>query len=283
MDDELTLQLTLRSPEATDPPGTLARFEAVCSEMGSDVGNGLIPERLAGDGGAPLSWPDAAGELKWYLEDYWKWPYGGFAERARAVEAMAARVGRLLLRQLLGGAGAVIYPWLNEPDRRLKIAVRGGSPAGMSLPWELLHDDRGFLVLRSRPPVSVVRQLPEVKNVALDREFDPPLRVLLVTARPEEAGFVDQRVIAREMLDAVKERQPEGRVSVVVELMRPPTVAALRRRWETRTGRSMSSTSTAMVSSTLPRAGASLPSRTMTAASTGSRPPCWRSRSRTAG
>ena len=228
MDDELTLHLTLRPPEATDPPGTLVRFEAICWEMGLDVGHGRILERLAGDGGAPLSWPDAAGKLKWYLEDYWKWPYGGFAERARAVEAMVARLGQLLSRQLLYGAGEVIYRWLYESDRRLKVAVRGGSPAGMSLPWELLHDGQGFLVLRSKPPVSVVRQLSGVKNAPLDREFDPPLRVLLVTARPEQAGFVDQRVIARELLDAVEARRPEGSVPVVVELLRPPTVAALR-------------------------------------------------------
>jgi len=232
MGDELTLHLTLHPPEATDPPGILVGFEADCWEMGPAVGHGRIPERLAGDGGTPLSWPEAAGELKWYLEDYWKWPYGGFAERARAVEAMAARLGRLLFRQLLDGTGEVIYRWLYESDRRLKVAVRGGSPAGMSLPWELLHDGQGFLVLRSRSPVSVVRQLSGVMNAPLDREFDPPLRVLLVTARPEEAGFVDQRVIARGLLDAVEARRPVGSVPIEVELLRPPTVAALRRRLE---------------------------------------------------
>ena len=232
MDDELTLHLLLRPPEATDPAGTLVRFEAVCWEMGSDAGEGRIPEELEGDGGAPLSWPAAAVELAWYLEEYWKWPYGGFAERARAIEAMMARLGRLLFRQLLTEAGDVIYRWCYESHSRLKVAVQGRSPTGMSLPWELLHDGQGFLVLRSRPPVSVVRQLPGVKNSPLDREFDPPLRVLLVTARPEGAGFVNQRVIARELLDAVEARRPEGGVSVVVELLRPPTIAALRERLE---------------------------------------------------
>ena len=36
--------------------------------------------------------------------------------------------------------------------------------------------------------------------------FEPPLRMLLVTARPEDTGFIDPRGVARELLDEVDEQ-----------------------------------------------------------------------------
>ena len=65
-----------------------------------------------------------------------------------------------------------------------------------------------------------------------DEEFEPPLRVLLVTARPEGAGFVDPRAIARELLDEIEGRGPGGADLIELEFLRPPTLAALRARLE---------------------------------------------------
>jgi CHAT domain-containing protein len=52
--------------------------------------------------------------------------------------------------------------------------------------------------------------------------------VLLVTARPDDAGFIDQRAIAKELLDEVQAQVAEGRLEV--ELLRPPTLEALQQR-----------------------------------------------------
>ena len=60
------------------------------------------------------------------------------------------------------------------------------------------------------------------------KPFEPPLRILLVTARPDNAGFVDPRSIARELLDAVSEQVAEG--TIALEFLRPPTLATLRKR-----------------------------------------------------
>ena len=65
-----------------------------------------------------------------------------------------------------------------------------------------------------------------------EEEFAPPLRVLLVTARPEGAGFVDPRVIASELLDEVEGRGAVAAVPIELEFLRPPTLAALRARLE---------------------------------------------------
>jgi len=101
-------------------------------------------------------------------------------------------------------------------------------PSALSLPWELLHDEQGFLALRAQQPVSIVRRLPQAELGALLTEFTPPLRVLLVTARPDDAGFVDPRGIARELLDEVQPQIEAG--AVALEFLRPPTLAALRER-----------------------------------------------------
>ena len=65
------------------------------------------------DGGEArlLSWAAAAEDLRWYLEDYWKWPYGGFAARARGVEAMLGRLGRHLYRQVFAAEVNVVGAW----------------------------------------------------------------------------------------------------------------------------------------------------------------------------
>jgi len=60
------------------------------------------------------------------------------------------------------------------------------------------------------------------------RPLNPPLRILLVTARPDDAGFVDPRGIARELLEAVSEQVEAG--TIALEFLRPPTLPALRER-----------------------------------------------------
>ena len=58
--------------------------------------------------------------------------------------------------------------------------------------------------------------------------FEPPLRILLVTARPTGAGFIDPRGIARELLDEVEGQVEAG--TMELEFLRPPTLTALRTR-----------------------------------------------------
>src|SRR5207249_3435874 len=64
--------------------------------------------------------------------------------------------------------------------------------------------------------------------MAVIAPFEPPLRVLLVTARPEGTGFIDPRSIARELLDEVQGQIDTG--AIELEFLRPPTLTALRQR-----------------------------------------------------
>lgn len=54
----------------------------------------------------------------------------------------------------------------------------------LGLPWELLHDSDSFL-FQGAKPVRVRRRLPNTRVLEVP-VVAPPIRILLVTARPED-------------------------------------------------------------------------------------------------
>jgi tetratricopeptide (TPR) repeat protein len=168
--------------------------------------------------------------LRWYLEEYWRWPYDEFARRGRQVEELLVDLGKRLYHAIsnVPEANSIVQAWRLQPNADRQISILTDVPAALSIPWELVHDEQGFLALRTRQPISILRRLPQGELAALPIQFEPPLRVLLVTARPENVGFVDPRGIARELLDELQNLIELG--SVQLEFLRPPTLAALRKR-----------------------------------------------------
>ncbi len=155
-------------------------------------------------------------DLRWYLEDYMDLPDGGAVVRAQRIEKnldvwgrklhdalFTAPENRALLNQLLAGP---------EP-RELTLATQ--DPDLLQLPWELIADAAGSLALR----VSVRRQLETPEN-STPRSAQLPLRILYIVSRPADAGFIDSRLTAKALLDAI---DPLG-ASVQVDFCRPPTL-----------------------------------------------------------
>ncbi|MBS1967979.1 MAG: CHAT domain-containing protein, partial [Chloroflexi bacterium SZAS-1] len=222
-DQPLDLVITLSAAPADAAPDTVALFTLTYGALGPTP-----PAPLA----SPLSDAERA-ELRWYLEEYWQWPYEGFRQRAARVEESLAAIGRRLYAALTSSVAAVrvVDAWRALAERDRRISIVSGVPAALSLPWELLHDEQGFLLLRARHPVSLVRRLPQQEGVPEPAALVLPLRVLLVTARPDDAGFVDPRGIARELLDEVERGdQASGAPPIAVEFLRPPTLPALTER-----------------------------------------------------
>jgi tetratricopeptide (TPR) repeat protein len=219
MSTPLDLEIYLTAPTADAPEGALARIKLAY--------NGMVHEQ---DWLFDRLTDKERENLRWYLERYWMWPYEGFKERAEHVEALLAELGQRLYGLLFPSAGAekIVQAWRLKPNAPRQISIISELPAALSLPWELLHDDHGFLALRVKNPVSIIRRLPQRELGALSTAFTPPLRILLVTARPEKTGFIDQRVIASELLDELQAQIDEG--AIELEFLRPPTLAALRAR-----------------------------------------------------
>jgi CHAT domain-containing protein/TIR domain-containing protein/AAA domain-containing protein len=192
---------------------------------------------------APLG-PIEAEELHWYLEQYAIWPSGVFHDRAEKVKQALATWGQFLHQAALpaGLTGNVLQAWAAvaaDAQRRFSVYLEEGldqnasederkvareaATALLSLPWELMHDGGRFLFQGARP-VRVRRRLPNTRvlDVAV---VAPPIRILLVTARPEDDAclYIDHRTSAKPLVQAMEHLGGLVRLS----LLDPPTFPAL--------------------------------------------------------
>jgi tetratricopeptide (TPR) repeat protein len=194
---------------------------------------------------APLG-PIEVKELSWYLERYSQWPSDIFQERARRVEQMLPLWGRCLYDAFAPSARQLLSVLKNSTgrlDRRLTVLVdqdllahadaeerlvaREAAALLLSLPWELLHDEAGY-VFGGAHGVGIRRQLP---NRMRKEPLSTPalIRVLLLSPRPEDeqAGYLDHRTSARPLVEALEELS-ELRLAEL-KLLTPPTFEALQR------------------------------------------------------
>jgi len=191
---------------------------------------------------APLGVIEAE-ELRWYLEEYFVWPTGVFRERAERVEAQLPEWGQALYQAALAPSVAQepLTAWQQageSAERRFTVFVERELPEGASeeeekaageaaaellaLPWELLHDGRGFL-FHGRHPVRVRRRLPN-RHPQPVRPTRHPIRALLVSPRPEEGvDYIDHRVSALPLIEAIEGLGELARLTVLT----PPTFSAL--------------------------------------------------------
>lgn len=193
---------------------------------------------------APLG-PIEAEELRWYLEKYAIWPSDYFRDRARRVEDNLVKWGQLLHDAAMSAehTANVMNAWARidgHSNRRFSLhvdaALEAGAPAAdveaareaatllLGLPWELLHDGEGFL-FQGAKPTRVRRRLPNTRDLDVP-VVSTPIRILLVTARPEDdaCGYIDHRASALPLVEAMEELGGLVRLHV----LNPPALPALR-------------------------------------------------------
>jgi len=193
---------------------------------------------------APIG-PIEAEELRWYLEKYAIWPSEYFRERADKVKNNLIAWGKLLYDAAMPVAHTanVLQAWARvdgAANRRFSILVDNTTEAGMpeaeiqsareaatlllGLPWELLHDG-GTYLFQGAKPTRVRRRLPNTQVLDIPVAATP-IRILLVTARPENeaCGYIDHRASALPLAEAMEKL---GGL-VQIHLLNPPTLPALR-------------------------------------------------------
>lgn len=193
---------------------------------------------------APIG-PIEAEELRWYLEKYAVWPSAYFRERARKVEQNLLVWGQQLYQEALPieCTANVLQAWARvngTANRRFSILVESTTEAGaldaevnsareaatllLGLPWELLHDGGGYL-FQGAKPTRVRRRLPNTQVLDVP-VVATPIRILLITARPEDeaCGYIDHRASALPLVEAMEKL---GGL-VQIHLLNPPTLPALR-------------------------------------------------------
>ncbi len=163
-----------------------------------------------------------AGEIRWYLEDYLRFPGAGDQAHAAGIEDRLVQLGSALYDALRppGVREDPLTELMAQPHPQLTLISDDAD--ALSQPFELLRDNRGPLLFRG---LVLRRQLPGAKKTA-PRLPGLPLRVLLITARPTDVSFIDPRASARPILDALDHLGGLAQV----ELCEPPTLAELTRR-----------------------------------------------------
>jgi hypothetical protein len=165
-------------------------------------------------------------DIRWYLEEYLRFPYGIYPDQATEIEHQFQAWGQQLF-ELVFRSTEKGRDFFQEATRAglddCELGIISDNPTILNLPWELLYSpDDLFLapklagIYRTLSHFKVRAELPELPN--------DQLNVLLIIARPYERdiGF---HTIARPMVEALK--PISNRVNLKV--LRPPSFAEFER------------------------------------------------------
>ncbi len=245
--EELVLELTdlkFQEKDGVQRPSARARLVYEPATLGQREVASAQSWRLI----APIG-PIEAEELRWYLEHYAIWPSHYFHDRAQKVEENLVKWGQLLHEAAMPVAHReeVMKAWEKIGDHagrrfsvHVDVALEAGAPEAevkaaqeaatllLGLPWELLHDGKAYL-FQGAKPTRVRRTLPGTESMGV-AVVTTPIRILLVTARPEDdsCGYIDHRASALPLVEAM-ESLPG---LVEIHVLSPPTLAALREELE---------------------------------------------------
>ncbi|MEH2301891.1 MAG: hypothetical protein V7K88_23625 [Nostoc sp.] len=147
-----------------------------------------------------------AAELRWYLEDYLKFPYGIFPDNAAKIEQKLQQWGQHLF-ELVFRSTEKGREFFQEATRdgldKCELGIISDNAKVLNLPWELLYSrDYQFLapslagMYRSLSTQGVKAPLPPMP--------DDQLNILLVIARPYDEQDVNFKPIARPLLAALQ-------------------------------------------------------------------------------
>ncbi len=239
--EELILTLSDMRVEESDGARSVRAVAKVVYEPAGGAARQVESGRYAFT--APLG-PIEVDELRWYLEEYIIWPVGVFRDRAERIEAKLPRWGQELYQAALGAPDSreALLAWqqagvsaerrftvlldpepLGETDEAERTAVAELATDLLSLPWELLHDGRGFL-FRGAHAVRVRRRLPNLQRQPV-RPTQLPVRILMVSPRPDAdgSGHIDHRISAMPLVEMAESLGELARLTVLT----PPTFPAL--------------------------------------------------------
>ncbi|MGP4050251.1 CHAT domain-containing protein [Streptomyces sp. 2A115] len=159
--------------------------------------------------------------IRWYLEDYLKYPADPAPAMAKRIEERLRKMGQSLFSEVFGSPRAryiwsIIRPCLGET----RIEVTEGSQTP-DIPWECMLDPETGRVL-SLSVAAFVRTYPGSSPARISTPQGEHIRILLAICRPAGKSDVGFRAVARHIVD-----QFHATPSVAIDVLRPPTFARL--------------------------------------------------------
>lgn len=216
----LTLECTAAAADSPDLAQWTLRFNQLTA-------SGPLPA---------LPTKEQRADFQWYFERYIEWPFLEFRERAARVETELATVGKTLFKAIFkssADAAEIYAEWMQVDAGVPTLQILSLIPAVLSVPWELLHDDFGFLNQRRINPVAIYRTVSSVRAKIAAQQFAMPLRVLVVVARPDDQNFLDPRSSAQTIFGQLQQLEQAEKLKpgmIELEFLRPPTYDQLARR-----------------------------------------------------
>ena len=168
-----------------------------------------------------------AESLRWYLEDYLRYPFDPAPQIAARVEARLAEIGKGLFHQLFEVDRGTQRLWDKMADRLsdCRIEITTGVQEATALPWELLRDPLTDAPLALGAAAFVRSQTETTRRMAVPQlKRGQPIRILLAICRPGGGDDVPFRSVARRLLESLT-----GEAAALFELdvLRPPSFAQL--------------------------------------------------------
>jgi hypothetical protein len=171
---------------------------------------------------------EALADLRWYLEEFLRFPYGIFPDKAQKIiepklQAWGEQLFELVFRSS-EKAREFFYEATREGLNQCELSITSDDPIVLNLPWELLYSpDDQFLALSLE---GMYRTLSNYKvGAEIRKKRQKKLNILLVIARPRGEGDIGFQTIARPMLEALK----PIREYVNLKVLRPPSFGEFER------------------------------------------------------
>ena len=161
-------------------------------------------------------------DLRWYLEDYLRFPIGK-SLRAQKVESRMTEVGKEIFEAIFSGREARDYYVLvrNKGFNFFDFEISYESANARNVPWELLYDPEFKCYLVNQFDSFARHQKTSGIQLLKRHQAQESLNILLVTARPGGSRDIPYRTVVRPMMEILE--QPELRGRIHVEALRPPT------------------------------------------------------------
>ena len=181
----------------------------------------------------PLT-PKDRKDIQWYLEVYGVRSLGEPDDQeAGRIAGLLPVWGKALFNAVFAdiAAGRLFDAFLRATDGARLLTISAEHPAILALPWELLHAPKGVFLFHENPRISIRRTVAGARGGRCAFNITPKerLHILFVVSRPKDQGFIDPRMDARAVLDALEE-EVSGRFTW--EFLHPATLDALVERLE---------------------------------------------------
>lgn len=162
-------------------------------------------------------------DIRWYLEEYLKFPYGIYPDKAKNIEQDLKTWGLTLFELVFKGTPNG-YDYFQEATRTglddCEICITSENPQILNLPWELLYSDNDLFLAPKLAgfyrSLSSQRIRGEMQNSSQDK-----LNILLVIARPYRQD-IEFQTIAQPILEALEPLKSH----INLKLLRPPSFSA---------------------------------------------------------